>query len=383
MAPPRLVKAAVIATDADHDVALLRAMPNPFEGKYEVRFLRLAVQRPARAQSVLAAALRPSRLKDPHTFDAFAEDRPAGEVVKYEFWQLDKGRADTELLLFNHDVLPGDSGAPLVSAESLGVFALIEGRWLRADAAAMATASRQLSSGVGAAIPIHYAIPLLQQQGVAWHEDPQDNAKIDTAASPSTGSHGPVPISLIGAPHPSQALQGGEVVLDAMVHPCGQLDDVRVVQGAPPFLEKASAAVRTWSFKPRAPNEPALTGRLGIVFQFVSPGFAPGHSPMRRYQASPDSSKERAGQPLVTTELEPSANAEYEASIILFLHIDSQGRISSTTVWSDPQSLAPSLLGTIRQWQFSPGKCGGANCDSTVILVVVPRQVAMHLLQKQ
>lgn len=121
MAPPRLLKATVIAMDRDHDVALLKAIPNPFEGKYQARYLPLALDKPARAQAVLAAALRPSRLKDPHTFDAFVEDRPAGEVLEYEFSQLDKVGADTELLLFSHEVLLGDSGAPVVSLETQAV----------------------------------------------------------------------------------------------------------------------------------------------------------------------------------------------------------------------------------------------------------------------
>ncbi|MGB7847261.1 MAG: serine protease [Candidatus Acidiferrum sp.] len=174
MAPPRLLKAMLVAVDRDHDVALLRATPNPFEGKYQVRFLPLAVDRPAREQAVLAAALRPSRLKDPHTFDAFVEDRPTGQVLAYEFSQLDKGSEDTELLLFSHDVLLGDSGAPVVSADSQTVVGLVEGRWLRLNAAAMAAATKRASSGVAAAVPIHYAIALLQQQGVAWHRLKED-----------------------------------------------------------------------------------------------------------------------------------------------------------------------------------------------------------------
>ncbi len=189
MAPPRLLKATVIAMDRDHDVALLKATPSPFEGKYQVRFLSLALDKPARAQAVLAAALRPSRLRDPHTFDAFVEDRPAGEVLEYEFSQLDKGDADTELLLFSHEVLLGDSGAPVVSVETQAVVGLIEGRCLRVNAASMAAATKHRSSGVGAAVPIYYAIALLQQQGVAWHAA-RDSLTVVPANRPSEMSSG-------------------------------------------------------------------------------------------------------------------------------------------------------------------------------------------------
>jgi len=170
MAPPRFLKATVIATDKDHDVALLQATPNPFEGKYQVRFLPLANGQPTPGQSVLAAALRPSRLKDPHTFDAFVEDRPAGQVLDYESSRLEKDAPETELLLFGHEVLLGDSGAPVVGADSQAVVGLVEGRWLRVNAASLA--AKQSGGGVGAAVPIRYAIHLLLQQGVAWHDAP-------------------------------------------------------------------------------------------------------------------------------------------------------------------------------------------------------------------
>jgi S1-C subfamily serine protease len=178
MAPPRLVKATLVAIDREHDVAILRATPNPFEGKYQVRFLPLGVERPAQTQAVLAAALRPSRLRDPHTFDALVEDRPAGEVLQYVFSQLDKGSADTELLLFSHEILLGDSGAPVVSAESQAVVGLVEGRWLHTNAASMTVATRQSGGGVGAAVPIRYAISLLQQQGVAWQAAHENHTKL-------------------------------------------------------------------------------------------------------------------------------------------------------------------------------------------------------------
>ncbi len=374
LAPPRLLRAVVIATDPDHDVALLRASPNPFEGKYQVKFLSLAVQRPARMQPVFAVALRPSRLKDPHTFDAFVEDRPSGEVLNYEFWQIDKGRADTELLLFNHDVLLGDSGAPLLSSDARSVFGLIEGRWLRADAAALATSTPQKNSGVGAAVPIHYAIPLLQQQEVAWHEAIGDDPKSTPATSSPSESPSPQPISLIGASYPSQALQGGQVVLDATVDACGQLDDIRVVQGHPPFLDKVLAAVRTWSFQPPVSGQQRSPDpRLGIVFQFASPGFSPAHSPVRHYQVTAPASADRAAVPEETTELEPAANTDAEAAVILILRIDASGKPTSTLVFDDPQSLAGPLLAAIDHWQFSPGKCANANCNSALILVVIPR----------
>ena len=377
MAPPHLLKVEVIAMDWEHDVALLRATPNPFQGKYQVRFLPLAVQRPAPTQAVLAAALRPSRLRDPYTFDALVEDRPAGEVLGYEFSQLEKGNADTKLLLFSHEVLLGDSGAPVLSAESQAVVGLVEGRWLRTNAASIATAMKQSTSGVGAAVPIHYAIPLLQQQGVTWHAAPQEAKSVAPTSAVSVGSTAAIPLSLVAAPHPSQALQGGDVVLEAGVNREGELVDIEVVRGAPPFLDKALSAVHTWSFLPgRVNGDPAAT-RIGIIFQFASPSGLPNGSRTRQYHPALAATHDRAALPVVTTEPQAfSTKIHAEASVILDVQIDAQGKIAAMNVIEDTESLATSVAAAVHEWQFVPGVCASVNCDSTLIIVVVSRQSA-------
>jgi S1-C subfamily serine protease len=379
MAPPRLLPASVVAVDRDHDVALLRVTPNPFEGRYQVRFLPLAVQRPPRAQPVSSAALRPSRLKDPHTFDAFVEDRPNGQVVDYEFSQLDKGRPDTELLLFSHDVLLGDSGAPVVSGESQAVVGMVEGRWLRPAAASMAMTALQSHSGVGAAIPIHYAIPLLLQHDVRWHTA-QTNEPPPAPTGASLTSRLPAPISLLAAPYPFQALQGGEVILDAQVDRNGLLTDIHAVQGKPPFVDDVLSAVQTWSFKPAASSSREnLNSRVAILFQFASPTASSEARKSRNYDLPEPDSRERAALALVTTPPNISANSNTEASVILVAEIDSNGVASHITVVSDLGSLAQPVIEAVRNWQFSPAKCAGANCDSEMILVVVPRQYAVSV----
>lgn len=376
MAPPRFLKTTVVAIDRDHDVALLRATPNPFEGKYQVRFLLLAVEPPPRAEEVLSAALRPSRLKDPHTFDAFVEDRPNGQVVEYEFSQLDKGHPDTELLLFSHDVLLGDSGAPVTSTKSQAAVGLVEGRWLRPAAASVAMTTMQSHSGVGAAIPIHYALPLLQQHGVAWRAA-ADNGKASAPADAALQQHNPVPLSLVPAPYPAQALQGGEVILQAQVDRSGLLTDTQVVQGKPPFVDNALSAVNTWSFKPATASAEGSNAHIAIVFQFASPTVPTHGAKMRYYDPPQPDAAERAALPLVITQPNTSATSNAEASVILAADIDSRGTASQIRVVNDPESLAPSVIEAVRNWQFSPGKCAGVNCDSEMIIVVIPRQFAI------
>jgi hypothetical protein len=169
MAPPRLLKVQIIATDSEHDVAILRVTPNPFAGPYNVAVLPLAAEKAPIGESVVANALRPARLRDPHTFEMPIEDLAAGQILNYLSVRLDsspsgnavlsKPNAGTDIFLFSHEVLRGQSGAPVLSADSHEVVGIVEGRWLH-PAGTLATQ--------GAAIPVTYALALLREHHIAW-----------------------------------------------------------------------------------------------------------------------------------------------------------------------------------------------------------------------
>jgi TonB family protein len=378
MAPPRLVRAVVVAVDPDHDVALLRATPNPFEGRYQVSFLRLASQRPNVTREVLADALRPSRLKNPYTFDALQEDRPAGEVLEYRFTQLYRGQPDTEIFLFSHDVLLGDSGAPVVSGDSQEVVGLIEGRWLHGGGTmARAIPLQKQSSGLGAVVPVHYAIALLQQQGIAWQGVPEASAGADQVAPPEKQFAVPAPLSLVAAPYPSEVFSGGEVVLDARVEGSGKLGDFRTLGGESPFLSKVFSAVQTWTFRPARSVENVVETRLGIVFQFPSSLAAANASREHVYEGRFEDGQDRAAHPLSTPEPDTSHTKVAEGSVILCAHIDANGNIGSIDVVRGDEPLTTAVLSAVRQWRFAPGRRAGVSTSSEVIAVLTFRQLAM------
>ena len=112
----RLLKAEVVATDWEHDVAVLRATPNPFEGGYRVAFLPLATDRLSPGKSVVSVSLRPSSLDEAYTFDEPLEDRSQGQVLSYQYTRTPNGR-EIELLLYSQRVIPGQSGSPVISEE--------------------------------------------------------------------------------------------------------------------------------------------------------------------------------------------------------------------------------------------------------------------------
>jgi hypothetical protein len=375
MAPPRLVKADVVIIDQDHDVAVLRASPNPFTGRYRVSFLRLAADRPQQNRSVLADALRPSRLKNPYTFDALIEDRPAGQLLEYRFTPLDKGRPDTEIFLFNHDVLLGDSGAPVVSADSQQVVGLIEGRWLHGSSFIQTDATQKQSAVVGAVVPIHYAIALLAQTRIAWER----GSSVPVNLRPSTGEQfaQPVPLSLVAASYPTGVFAGADVVLDAAVDSTGKLADLRILRGENPFLEKVLAAVHTWTFQPATSAENLLATRISIVFQFSASFTSASVRQPHTYIEQMIGAPERSAQPLVDPEPDFSSVKLAEGSVILCEQVDSHGQLDSIEVLRDSQSLSTLTVAAARQWRFAPARHAGVDTNSEVIVVVIFRPSAV------
>jgi S1-C subfamily serine protease len=170
-APPQMLRADVVLEDREHDVAVLRATPNPFAGKvYRVGTLAPDAAPVARGEGIVVAALRPKR-RVPHSFETELEDHSAASVIDFQNSVLEKGFGETELVLFNHEVILGQSGAPVLAAGSGEVVAFIEGQWLR-PAAGLAVEMQhgQEASSVGAAVPIRYAVEMLRGQGIVWDQ---------------------------------------------------------------------------------------------------------------------------------------------------------------------------------------------------------------------
>jgi hypothetical protein len=182
-APPHLVKATVVATDIDHDVAILRATPNPFSGPYVVASLRLAGEKPSIGDGVEATALRPARARDPHTFELPIADSYPAEVLGYRSMSLAPDARTgsvpaavsgpqvlTTLFLFSHEVQRGQSGAPVRNSATHEVVGLVEGRWLHPVAGSLTGSGTRSAAALtqGAAIPIPYALALLEKNHITW-----------------------------------------------------------------------------------------------------------------------------------------------------------------------------------------------------------------------
>jgi TonB family protein len=376
MAPPQMLPAELVAVDWEHDVAVLRATPNPFEGKYSVSFLPLTSERPLPGASVLASALRPARIRNPHTFEAPVKERFDARILNYQFTQEEKGAGDTELFLFSHEVLLGQSGAPVLSADSREVVGFVDGRWLHPGAAASATPDEPLTPTLGAAVRIHYGIALLQEKGIAWQDALGASARRQVSEDQGKNSSIPQPLSLVAAPFPAQSLSGGEVIFDALVNASGQLEDIKVVQGESPFREKAVSAMRTWTFQPAHADGRAVEARIGITFQFPQTYLPASTRRAHSHEERLENSPERGALPVVTVEPDSPPDGTAEGSVILFDLVDSQGHITSTQELDGSNSLTPAAEAAARQWQFAPGRHGGTETDSAAVVVFMFRRTA-------
>jgi len=168
--PPKLLQATVIAVDAEHDVAILRAAINPFNSSYKVLCLALSSEPVSLGEPVLALSLHPPRKQNADTFEVPREDHFVGEVLSYESTQLEKSAPAVEVFLLSHPVNLGQSGSPVISQGSRAVVGLVEGRWLRSSGFSTAKSSSKTTPTPGAAVPIRYAIALLQRQSIYWHK---------------------------------------------------------------------------------------------------------------------------------------------------------------------------------------------------------------------
>jgi hypothetical protein len=384
--PRRVVEAAIVAVDWEHDVAVLRATPNPFHGSHDVAFLPLTAEQPSPGDGVLAVSLRPPDLHNSHTSQEPVEERSSGQVINYQFTLGDTDNADSELLLFNQRVAPGQSGSPVVSADSRAVVGIVVGQWQRPTVVRFANSAQPLLMlSPGAALRIHYAISLLRQHGISWHTDlaasasaasAGSSAASEPAAPQASGFSPPVPLSVVATPYPPQALFGGEVVLSALIDAGGKLADVDVVHGGGPFLEPVLDAVRTWTFSPAQRDGNAVESRVTIVFQFPQ-SFLPKVVSAERdhsYDEPPADSPAHGALPVVTVEPNYPVNTVMEGTVALYDVVDTHGEIVSTRILRDVPPLTDATVAASHLWRFVPGEQAGSATDSAVILVVTFRR---------
>lgn len=183
-APTQTVKANIVAIDWIHDVAILRAVPNPFLGKFRVAFLRLAANRPAPGDSVIATALHPSNIRTASTYQVPLQDWSPAQVLGFVQTREEPSLPETDLFLFSHEVQLGQSGSPVLLSATHEVAGLVDGRWLRPSTftlpAADGAPAARYNGPLGAAVPVDYLLALLRKNSVSWTIAPAENIPSQT-----------------------------------------------------------------------------------------------------------------------------------------------------------------------------------------------------------
>ena len=170
-APTKTVKANIVAIDWTHDVAILRAIPNPFEGRFRVAFLQLAANRPSPGDAVVATALHPANIRTASTYQLPVQDWSSAQVLGVVQTHQDPNLPETDLFLFSHEVKLGQSGSPVLLASSHEVAGLVDGRWLRPSTFSLPSTEgtpARYNGPLGAAVPIDYLLALLQKNSISW-----------------------------------------------------------------------------------------------------------------------------------------------------------------------------------------------------------------------
>lgn len=377
--PHRLVQASLVAADWAHDVAVLRATPNPFSGGDGVRFLPLAVERPVTGKNLVLLSLHPLDPLNADSSQAVLEDRVSGTFLSAQFSEGETQGTDRELFAVSQRVVPGQSGSPVVAADSHEVVGIVLGRWLRPGVISLATTAGPIASSPGAVLPIHYAIALLRERGIVWQTlSAQAQIAQNAPETVQENNSPPIPLSLVSTPYPPQALFGGEVVLDALVDASGTLADVEVVSGQAPFLGPVLDAVGTWTFEPARVNGQAAEGRISIVFQFPQSFLPPLTSPERTFAAPSADSSDHAAAPTFTTEPVYPAKTVIDGSVAIYATVDQQGEVASTRILRDVEPLTDSTLAALHLWHFAPARQGGSDVESATIVLVIFRRPAIR-----
>ena len=374
--PRRMLEAPIVAADWEHDVAVLRATPNPFRGGKKIGYLTLSAELPEAGSGVVSASLRPVDIENALSARAPVEDFSGGEVIRYQFFR-EPGLSEKELVLYDAPVVSGQSGSPLVSAETHTVVGVVVGRWLHPAVLPTGNDGGHETISPGAAVRIHYAIGLLEQQRVAWHmaaRNAEQPASPAAVAEQKKGFTAPVPLSVVPTRYPPQALYGSDVLLDARVETNGKLSDIRMVTGSAPFVEPVLDAVRTWTFVPARKDGRAVQARIGIVFQFPQ-SFLPDVTPREhKHPEAAEGKGDHAALPTVTIEPEYPANTTADGSVIFYGLVDKQGEFKSKSILRDVGALTAPSVSAAEHWVFEAGQQGETKTESAVVVVVTFRR---------
>jgi TonB family protein len=167
--------------------------------------------------------------------------------------------------------------------------------------------------------------------------------------------------------HPVATVDGGVVLLDLWVDNEGLVSKIRTLEGRSPFSQKASEAVRRWTFAPAQIEKPGES-RVGVLMVFRPRMILEFGPPQRKLKQV--ASSDRPPLPVTILPLPYPANSVAEGVVVLQLEIDFRGGITQIDVIEGISPLTGVARKSVETWHFAPAKVDGQPVCGTVIVVV-------------
>jgi TonB family protein len=184
-----------------------------------------------------------------------------------------------------------------------------------------------------------------------------------------------------GAPSlPPLAAAGGLVVVEAQIGLSGIVEDVVIIDDAPPFTETVVSVVKLWRFRPATSDGGAVSSRASVVALYRAPILMGGAPPPPTRTRAP--SKE-APYPIETRTPAFPPQSIYEGVVMVEAEVDRTGRVENAAILSSAPGLDDVALEAARAFRFEPAERDGRPVRSYAIVVfAIPQPVTSPRLRR-
>jgi TonB family protein len=166
------------------------------------------------------------------------------------------------------------------------------------------------------------------------------------------------------------------VVVEARIVPSGLVEDVVVIDDAPPFTESVVSAVKLWRFLPAEADGSAVSSSALVVALFRAPVLMGGSPPPPRRLAAPSNDVPR----LVDTRVPAfPPQALYEGVVMVELEVKERGEVESAAILSSAPGFDEVALEAARAFRFEGARREGRPVPSYAVLVFGMPQPATAL----
>jgi len=199
--------------------------------------------------------------------------------------------------------------------------------------------------------------------------------RLDAADTPALFQSGIVPT----LPVMSADVGGGEVLLEVTVDRTGAVSVIKPLRDTVTFTERMTQAVRTWRFKPAERDIPTaqrkaggpLTERVDTKVLVAGVFRRPSVIGLTLGEPVRDVAVASADIPFPTSTVPPAyPPAALSPGVVLVeVSVNAKGGVSDAKVRLSSPGFDSAALTTARQWQFRPGKSGGASAPAVAYIV--------------